>query len=81
MWLVYLQKLIIISKTICSRLDMASLNDQQHPRLEITELSDEELPIDDEDDHDFHHPGSRNHTSNRRHGGGNKIFEIASGLY
>ena len=63
-------------------MDMASLNDQQHPRLEITELSDEELPIDDEDDHDFHHPGSRNHTSsNRRHGGGNKIFEIASGLY
>ena len=62
---------------------MASLNDQQHPRLEITELSDEELPIDDEDDLDaaFHHKGSRNHTSSRRHGGGNKIFEIASGLY
>ena len=60
-----------------SRLDLASFNDQ-HPRLEITELSDEELPIDEEDDRDAFHHHRNNNT--KRHNG-NNIFEISSGLY
>ena len=77
---------LIILKYVNFRLDLASLNDHQHPRLEITELSDEELPIDDdyEDDHDqdaFHRHSRSNTDNNERHAGGNKIFEIASGLY
>ena len=58
-----------------TRLDLAaSLSDMQ-PRLEITELSDEELPVEEEhplEQEPFH--GGRRHS-------GNKIFEMASGLY
>ena len=70
---------LIILKYVNFRLDLASLNDQHPPRLEITELSDEELPIDEEDDRDaFHH--HRNNNNAKRHNG-NNIFEISSGLY
>ena len=58
-----------------TRLDLAaSLSDMQ-PRLEITELSDEELPVEEE------HPLEQETFRGGRRHSGNKIFEMASGLY